>query len=162
MNIKQLFHTFICLLSLCASSSAQQTFKPNGKEPGWTYNTIAELHDLAKKHLASLDTQIADKKAASESIMNPLKSIAKKNHDKLVTERKDFLDQSWTCPFWWRCNNCNGGNKQSFVGSGMLNTGPCWKCRRQNGYKYHGDHYGEDKDYSCNPSTIRALLKVAD
>lgn len=162
MNIKLLFHAFIILLILSTSSNAQQLFKPNGKEPGWTYHNIAELHDLAKKHLASLDSEIASKKAASESSINPFHAKAKERYGELIKVRKAYLDQTWICPHLWRCDNCDGGKKQSFVGGNWFYTGPCWKCKRQNGYKYHNNHYGRDKDYSCTPSTIRALLKVKD
>jgi hypothetical protein len=158
MNTKLLFHAFIYLLTLCASSNAQQTFKPKDKEPSWTYNTIAELHDLAKRHLASLDTQIADKKAVSESMMNPFKKTAKENYDQLAKKRKDFLDQEWNCPYWFwqKCGRCDG------TGAIWLGFKTCPNCNGNKGHNQHGDHSGADKVHSCEPSTIRALLKVAD
>jgi hypothetical protein len=158
MKIKLLFHACFSLLVLCASSNAQQTFKPAGKEQGWTYNNIAELHDLAKRHLATLDTQIADKKAASEATMNPFKSTAKVNYDKLAKERKDFLDQEWNCPYWYwqKCGKCDG------TGAIWLGFKICSDCKGTKGSNLHGDHSGADKVHSCNPSTIRALLKAPD
>ncbi len=158
MNKKQLFHACISLLVLCASSNAQQTFKPKGKEQGWNYNTIAELHDLTKKHLDSLAEQIADKKAASENKFNPFKKKAKENYNKLVEERKTFLEQDWNCPYWFwqKCSRCDG------TGAIWLGFKKCPNCNGNKGHNQHGNHAGTDKSHSCEPSTIRALLKVAD
>jgi hypothetical protein len=156
MNIKLVLHAFICLLTLCASSNAQQTFKPKDKEPGWNYNTIAELHGLAKKHLDSLDTQIADKNAASKSALNLFKETAKKRYNELVKERKTFLNQTWTCPYrvWQTCSKCKGWGREWLI----------WTCSRCHGGKgYHEDsHPTVDAEHSCSPNTIGALLKVAD
>jgi len=155
MNRKLLAHAFVFLLTFSTSSNAQQTFKPNEKEPGWTYNTIAELHDSAKKYLANLDKDIAIKKAASESPINPFHGKAKERYEELLNERKAFLNQTWQCPhkFWQMCSNCAGRGTEWWV----------FTCSSCNGRRGHNkdSHSKIDEVHSCSPATIRALLKVA-
>lgn len=158
MNPKLLFLVWTCLLTLSVDSNAQQTFKINGKEPAWTYHNIAELHSRAKTHLVELDAQIADKKEASESLLNPFKERALARYNELVEERKVFLDQTWTCPHWfWRtCGGCDG------KGTRWAGWRTCRDCNGSKGHNLHGNHPEVDVHHSCDPSTIRALLKVTD
>lgn len=162
MNKKPLFTILAFLLTVCANVNAQHTFKLNDKGPAWTYNTIAELHDLAKKHLAVLDEKIATKKSASESSLNPFNDQAKAKYHELLKERLDFLGREWTCPhkYWQKCSNCNGTGNRTALGMHWWGT-TCSVCNGGKGH-FEDSHPKVDAQHSCSPATIRALLKIKD
>jgi len=157
MNIKLLNFTIIVATAVCMVARAQATYRSGDAGP-WNYISIRELHAHAYNYLKEIDAKIAVKKMAIDIPGNPFKEQAKKNLDELTARRESFLDSKWDCPYWhWKqCGKC--------VGTGRIWIGlrQCPDCNGNKGHNEHGNHDSKDQGYSCDPSTIRALLNIKE
>jgi hypothetical protein len=120
-----------------------------GKE--FEYGTVSELHMYVLTLLKTLDNEIVEKRNAENIILNPFRDKAKTRRVELEKQRRDLLDAHWTCPYWKRCDRCDGGNRW-YVGGGWFGTGACLKCGNKNGFFYHEEHRWPDEKFSCPPS----------
>lgn len=138
------------VLSNILSADEVLTFSEHGKEIKLNYSTIGELKVIAAAHLKSLDQQITEKKKASENKFNPFREDAKIRGEQLIGERERFLQLAWNCPYRKKCDNCDGGKKQWWVGDGLLGTGPCKKCHGRNNYTFDvNPHPAPDTQQQC-------------
>jgi hypothetical protein len=121
------------------------------------YSSIQDLKQQAKEKLLSLDKEIAEKNFAASIPGNPFRGIALKRLKELTKQREAFLNLKWDCPYLVRCNHCDGGDKNWFVGDGIFRSGPCKKCGGRNKFRVHESHSIIDSREKCG-ITIGALL----
>lgn len=152
--------TLGAFLANILSAEEVLTFSEQGKVTKLTYSTIKDLKVKAAAHLEILDKQIIEKKKASETVINPFRKDARIKYEQLIGERENFLQLEWKCPYWKKCDHCDGGNKTWWVGDDWLNSGPCSKCHGNDNFTIHTKpHLAPDIKEPCGIS-IRKLLGV--